>query len=976
VDKVNAQFYRYIDDDSNYYQMRKEFLKGYFGTDQNATLQGSPSSGQDKTAIEGNEFSQLLRWQNWWSPRLYRHGSHKIAREATQNYFRTAPSGEKLASQNANWKELGPNLNTIGGLVGVGQITSLAFDPIDPANIMYAGAPRGGVWKTINGGQSWSNLNTDQALARLGVSTIAVDPIPNNNNFHNIYVGTGEVASPNSFSDGVYRSNDGGQTWHAINAGLFNAQSGFYYIPKLLIDPSNANVMFAATSIGIFRTANRQALAPTWTKVYPTPASASEWMRNILFEPGNATTLYASGVNVVRSTNGGINWSSLATPSSGLDLTGTPSSISQFPGQYMGDINIAISTDSAYLYASILTRGSPPPFAWNTSATPYFYQYNITTQMWAQKTAVETFRMPIAAHPASSQHLLVANVGLHRTINGGASWADINCGHVDYHAIVFAPYDPNVIFVGTDGGVWKITFSGNTVSSCVQLNNGLGVAAFYHTSSAVSDPYQILAGSQDMATSYLKNNAWDVQSEMWGDGFESVIDYSNNNYMYATQMPNGGNGVLYRADTSINPVFNVINSLPQCNLQCNVPPTSICGYPASVNSCNPICEPSRWGAPLAMDPVNPNVLYQGRIQLWKTANARTAGNSCNDWKKISNFQADFGTSPWQAVTAMAVAPSDPNYVYVAIGPDDGILAMDPSDYRAHVRLYKTSVGGGPGMWTEITPDAISTPTLPGWITSIAVSHTNPGHIWISFSGYVQGQKVYQSSNGGIAWTNYSALLPNLPVNTIVIEKGANPNLYVGTDVGVYYNNVAVPKWYPFMDGLPNVVVDWLEINHPANKIRAATSGRGLWESDLAGAKKGMTWRYGSSNAQTGTITVGCNGCDAYQGDTVCTQQLPLLCIYKPTPPFPKPGGVITTQYTEWSGGVVATTAPVAGNSFMHRTDADSYCAAPAQFGPGWRVAEFHDGWGWNFQAYGGTVVTPRFRVHINDQPAANCWATP
>jgi hypothetical protein len=148
----------------------------------------------------------------------------------------------------------------------------------------------------------------------------------------------------------------------------------------------------------------------------------------------------------------------------------------------------------------------------------------------------------------------------------------------------------------------------------------------------------------------------------------------------------------------------------------------------------------------------------------------------------------------------------------------------------------------------------------------------------------------------------------------------------------------------------------------------------------SGGGKGMTWLHTKSNAQTGTITVGCSGCDAGHGDTVCTQQLPVLCIYKPKPLFQLPLGLPNSdRYNLWSGGVVATTQPVAGNTFAHIADANSYCVA--QFGPGWRVAEFHDGWGWNFQAYGGTVSAPtvpstRFWVHINDQKAANCWATP
>lgn len=139
------------------------------------------------------------------------------------------------------------------------------------------------------------------------------------------------------------------------------------------------------------------------------------------------------------------------------------------------------------------------------------------------------------------------------------------------------------------------------------------------------------------------------------------------------------------------------------------------------------------------------------------------------------------------------------------------------------------------------------------------------------------------------------------------------------------------------------------------------------------APKGMTWRHVASNAQNGTITVGCDGCDAYQGDTQCTQQLPVLCIDKPSTPFPLPIGVINSnQFYLWSGGVVATTQPHVG---MNSTAATAYCQA--QFGPLFRVAEFHDGWGWGFQAYGGTVSAPtvpstRFWVYINDQPGANC----
>ena len=155
-------------------------------------------------------------------------------------------------------------------------------------------------------------------------------------------------------------------------------------------------------------------------------------------------------------------------------------------------------------------------------------------------------------------------------------------------------------------------------------------------------------------------------------------------------------------------------------------------------------------------------------------------------------------------------------------------------------------------------------------------------------------------------------------------------------------------------------------------------GQVVDEIRVGAPPKGMTWLHHVSNAQTGTISVGCgptgpNPCNPSQGDTQCAELRPVLCIYKPPTPFPLPIGVSNSdQYYRWSGGVVATTQPHVG---MNNIAATAYCQA--QFGSDWRVAEFHDGWAWNFQAYGGTVSAPtvpstRFWVYVNDQPGANC----
>jgi hypothetical protein len=144
--------------------------------------------------------------------------------------------------------------------------------------------------------------------------------------------------------------------------------------------------------------------------------------------------------------------------------------------------------------------------------------------------------------------------------------------------------------------------------------------------------------------------------------------------------------------------------------------------------------------------------------------------------------------------------------------------------------------------------------------------------------------------------------------------------------------------------------------------------------DCGPVRTGLTWRLISTNLPTGTIRVGCAGeCDPYHGDTECTVALPLLCIKKVGAgfPLPLPASVNNTRlHNKWSGGVVGTTSATVPPTTL--ADADALCVQ--EFGEDWRVAEFHDGWGWSFQAYGGVSdPSSRFWVHIDDQPDGTCW---
>lgn len=141
-------------------------------------------------------------------------------------------------------------------------------------------------------------------------------------------------------------------------------------------------------------------------------------------------------------------------------------------------------------------------------------------------------------------------------------------------------------------------------------------------------------------------------------------------------------------------------------------------------------------------------------------------------------------------------------------------------------------------------------------------------------------------------------------------------------------------------------------------------------------REGMTWLRKDIDPVTGVVTVGCdNGvqCDPINGDTPCDTALPLLCTLDLG--LPQPVSVVSPNiYYTWAGSVVATTPPLAPELDGLNTLAAADDACATEFGAGWRTAEFHDGWGWNFIAYGNVGEEPRFWVNIDDQPGGTCWS--
>jgi len=295
----------------------------------------------------------------------------------------------------------------------------------------------------------------------------------------------------------------------------------------------------------------------------------------------------------------------------------------------------------------------------------------------------------------------------------------------------------------------------------------------YRLGVSASNSGMVITGLQDNGSKLLSNGTWnDVYG---GDGMECIIDPSNTAIQYATY----ANGEIHRT-------LNTWGS--EMEISANIS--------GGANGA--------WVTPYIVDQNNSQIIYVGYADVWKSTDR---GNS---FTKISSMNS------YDKLRSMALAPSNSQVLYVAD--------------KTH--LWKTTNGGS--SWTEIT-SGLPVSTNP--ISYIAVKHNDPTTLWVTFGSYNANQ-IYQSTNGGSTWTNISTGLPNLPTMCVVQNKlntGAN-ELYVATDVGVFVKN-GTENWQIFSSGLPRVVVAELEIYYnptvPENsKIRAATFGRGLWESDL------------------------------------------------------------------------------------------------------------------------------------------------
>jgi hypothetical protein len=375
---------------------------------------------------------------------------------------------------------------------------------------------------------------------------------------------------------------------------------------------------------------------------------------------------------------------------------------------------------------------------------------------------------------------------------GGADFTlNKQCLHPDLRALAFSRKNLNseVWIIGNDGGVGEVSgvspaLSNSTTITCKDINNsGLTVTDVLGISNSEADPARIYFGAQD-------NGIFDNTIGTWrpfpaGDGYDIVNDITNPDVAYA-----GVNGSFLRTTNG----------------------GSWTGLPGS----GPFNAENRaWIPPLVID--RSNALYIGKENVWRTYNPNVGASL----QKLSNWGAT------ESIRALAVAPQNSSMIIAAKDQITWGIPGVPKLYRTNSAYYNMV----PASWQDIT---FNLPIQWQVITGIA-SDEKGENIWVSMGNF--GGHVFKLEPGSSVWKDMSDGLPNLPVNVIRYWEGSGDDgLFIGTDIGVYYRNKSMSAWKKISCGLPNFLISDLEINYRLQRLRVATRGAGVWETNFTALK--------------------------------------------------------------------------------------------------------------------------------------------
>jgi photosystem II stability/assembly factor-like uncharacterized protein len=706
------------------------------------------------------------------------------------------------------WTPMGPSPVQQGTSQVNGRVSAIAINP-NNANLVYQGSSGGGVWKTLNGGSTWTPLTDQQSSLGTGEpSAIGIDP----SNTNTVYAGTSGRFVLN-ISKGILKSTDGGGSWIVLGSGFpsgntGNAQTLFsgQNINVIIVDPANSNILYLGASNGLFRSTDG---GRNWTIGTNGVGDA----RSLVLDKTSPTAnriLYggidSSGVR--RSTNGGQTWAQI------LDAT-TPAVAALLPpnsrlGQTLVDLAPPTSPPNPagiqVLYASMEGActmsgcGVPDPVGFFRS-TDQGATWNAQTATGMPTNTQGGYSFSFSVDPASpgdgaNDIVYFGAVGYAKSTDSGSNFAAIGGGmHVDFHSNwVFAPQpspSPSIVFIGNDGGIWKSTDGGATWSGtgapAPTINEGgLQTTLFYNMDVRKDATASVTEGSlQDNGTVRTAGSLTWTDTK-GGDGWDFAFDTVNPSQAFHS-------GGFYQ-NPSCTRVFKSNDSgatWPTAISDGNIPAGELdCAIYAGiqVHAVN-------------VDPSNAGFMYvSGNSSLFQTTDGGTT------FRNLNNFGNRVGE--------VSVARANANNVVVGV--------------RSQVWVSTNALATTGVTFTNITRN------LPGRdVTRVAFDPNDPTVIYAVISGFgttLQPRNVFRTTIGGTTWTDISAPV-NAPVNAIALDSATSPTtIYIGNDFGVMRSVDDGASWTVLDDiHLPNVPVTDLAINEAAGVLRAASFGRGVFD---------------------------------------------------------------------------------------------------------------------------------------------------
>jgi len=700
----------------------------------------------------------------------------------------------------------GLKFRSIGPALMSGRISDIVIHP-ENENLWYVTAGSGGVWKTENSGTTWKSIFDGQKSYSIGC--ISLDP----QNPNIIWVGTGENVGGRhvAYGDGIYKSEDGGESWK--NMGLKKSE----HLSKIIIHPKNSNIIWVASQ------------GPLWSKggergVYKSNDGGKSWIQtlgdnewigatDLLIDPRDPNLLYAAtwqrhrtiagylgggpGTAIYKSNNGGEDWIKLKSglPKSNMGKIGLVLS-PQNPDIIYAAIELDRRTGGVYKSENQGAKWTKMSDAVAGGTGPHYYQ-------------------ELYASPHNFDELYLADNYMQVSYDGGKTFIRMNETekHVDNHAVAFKKSDKNYILIGCDGGLYE---SFDKTLNWKFIDN-LPLTQFYKIAVDDNEPfYNVYGGTQDNNTQGAPSrtdNIHGIRNSDWfiilgGDGHQPATEPGNPNIVYAQWQ----RGNLNRHDRKTGENTN-IKPQPEFGEK---------------------TERFNWDAPILVSPHNPKRLYFASQRVWKSDDR---GDS---WQTISKDLTNnierlstpfFGSkqkwnnawdvramSNYSTITSLSESPMQEGLIYA--GTDDGIIQV-------------TENGGE--TWQKINIKKLNGLPETAFVNDIKADLYEKNTVYAVFDNHKFGDYnayIYKSKNKGFTWQKISN---NLPENTLlwrIAQDHINSNLlFLGTEFGVYFTNNGGREWTKLNGGMPNISVRDIAIQKRENDLVLGTFGRGIYILD-------------------------------------------------------------------------------------------------------------------------------------------------